>query len=98
MQNMNEFSNRLEAQRRVLTIVNGREQREQLCGLSANALERWLHENGLQASDPVPTLLRTISERLFFLATKSQEQVSEEYASLATQVDSLTRELTRMIG
>jgi hypothetical protein len=43
-------------------------------------------------------LLHTISERLFFLATRSQEQVTEEYQNLATEVEGLTRNLKKAIG
>jgi hypothetical protein len=88
----------MEAQRKVLEIINSRQQGEQLCGLSAKALERWLRANGFHASDPVPMLLHTISERLFFLATRSQEQVTEEYQNLATEVEGLTRNLKKAIG
>lgn len=96
---MDEFNNRMDAQRRVLSVVNGRRRwREELCGLSLNAIERWTRINRCEHDGPVPTLLKEISKTLFFLATKSQEQVSEDYRKLSSDVASLTEDLEAVLG
>ena len=91
---MNEFNNRMNVQREVLACVNNRAKvNEQLCGLSDTAITRWAGKNASLASDPVLALLRAISTKLSFLATKSQEQVTEDYKRLSTDVGRLTIEL-----
>ncbi len=96
---MNEFNNRMEAQREVLNIINSSHKwREELCGLSINAIERWSRINQIEPNGPLTKLLTEISGKLFFLATKSQEQVTEEYRSLSTEVSKLTRDLQEIIG
>jgi hypothetical protein len=77
---MDEFGNRMSAQRHILAIVNNMYKGvEELCGLSENAISRWTEVNRLQRNSEVVRLLRQSAELLFFLATKSQDQVTEEY-------------------
>ena len=96
---MDEFNNRMEAQRRVLSIVNShRHWREELCGLSLSAIERWASVNQCEHDGPLTTLLKEISKSLFFLATKSQEQVSEDYRKLSSDIAKLTEDLQTVIG
>jgi hypothetical protein len=94
---MNEFNNRIDAQREVLRIVNGSRWEEELLGLSSGAIERWIRVNRL---DPLEDLSRTINEaadKLFFLANKSQEQITEEYAMLSAQVSDITERISRIV-
>lgn len=96
---MDEFNNRMDAQRRVLSIVNShRHWREELCGLSLNAIERWARVNECEYDGSLTTLLKTISKSLFFLATKSQEQVSQDYRKLSSDVAKLTEDLKAVVG
>lgn len=96
---MNEFNNRMNVQRQVLALVNMRgSTREELCGLSDGAIVRWASANALSADDNVLHLLRRISDKLSFLATKSQEQVTEEYKSLSAEVDQLIEDLKGAMG
>ena len=72
-----EFNNRISAQRQLLNIINRNPWPvEDLFGLSSKAIDRWIRANQL---DPQTALVRTIvavSDKLFFLANKSQEQIS----------------------
>jgi len=96
---MDQFNNRMEAQRDVLNVVNSRrEWREELCGLSLNAIERWARINHIERDGSLPTLLMQISTKLFFLATRSQEQVSEDYRKLSYDVAELTDDLNAVLG
>jgi hypothetical protein len=95
---MDEFNNRIDAQRRVLDVVNSRRLwREELLGLSLNAIERWDRVN--RCDDVALTrLLKEIGNSLLFLATKSQEQVSDDYRTLSTDVARLTEDLKAALG
>ena len=87
---MSEFNNRIDAQRQLLRIVNRvRWEGEPLHGLSSKALERWVSRNGLDAEGPLASLLRTVAAELFFLANRSQEQVTDEYQAHARSLEAL---------
>lgn len=84
---MDEFNNRMDAQRNVLRVINNnRSYSEELCGLSNRAIERWITVNRINPESRISEILFEISEKLFFLATKSQEQVTEEYRSLSNEI------------
>lgn len=84
---MSEFNNRISAQRDALRIVNGSELFvESLLSLTEKAIDRWSRNNKIDAHDPIVTLLKLMSETLFFLANKSQEQVTEDYKVLSSKV------------
>ena len=77
---MSEFSNRMSAQRILLKSVNGRDRyKEELFGLSSKAIERWAFENQIDSDSQLLRLIREAGTKLFFLANKSQDQVSEDY-------------------
>ena len=77
---MDEFNNRMDAQRKVLEVVNQKgANKEELCGLSKKAIERWIVANRLSPKDEISKILFKISEKLFFISHKSQEKNSEEY-------------------
>ena|SRR5436190_10176230 len=100
---MDEFINRIDAQRHVLETVN-RQPRfaEELCGLSRKAIERWLSLNRIEPTGDVAAVLFQVSSRLFFLSSKSQEQVTEHYRLLSREVESLRMKLhdalTRLVN
>ena len=84
---MSELNNRIGAQRDALKIVNGSGFFiESLMSLTEQAIERWYKSNHLDAHDPIITLLKSMSGTLFFLANKSQEQVTEDYKVLSDKV------------
>lgn len=84
---MSEFNNRISAQRDALKIVNGSGLFiESLLSLTDKAIDRWSKNNQLDAHDSVIVLLKSMSGTLFFLANKSQEQVTEDYKVLSDKV------------
>jgi hypothetical protein len=84
---MSEFNNRIAAQRYVLRMVNGRRwEREELFGLSRKAIDRWAAVNRLDPKSPLVALVEAASSKLFFLANKSQEHISDEYKATASEI------------
>lgn len=84
---MSEFNNRISAQRKALKIINGSGLfLEPLLSLTEKAIDRWSRKNKLDASDSLILSLRSMSGTLFFLANKSQEQVTEDYKVLSNKV------------
>lgn len=91
---MSEFNNRISAQRDALKIVNGSGlYLESLMSLTEKAIERWSRVNQLDTHDPIITLLKSMSGTLFFLANKSQEQVTEDYKVLSNKVSKQLHDL-----
>lgn len=91
---MSEFNNRITAQRNALEIVNGSGLfSEPLLSLTGKAIERWSRKNGIDTHDLLVVLLKTMSETLFFLANKSQEQVTDDYKALSVKVSNQLSEL-----
>ena len=90
----NEFKNRVAAQRSILRVINGRSwPEEDLFGLSSKAIERWIGANRLDPNATMVKLVLTASAKLFFLANKSQEQISDEYKAVSEEVASICRAL-----
>jgi hypothetical protein len=82
-----EFNNRIEAQRAILKVVNAHAwETEQLFSLSRKGIDRWVRANRLDANNRLVRLLLDASAGLFFLASKSQEQVSQKYISLSERI------------
>jgi hypothetical protein len=95
---MSEFQNRIDAQRTILKIINSAGvYREQLFGLSEKAISRWATSNGLLDNSPIVGVLLKLARRLFFLATKSQEQVTEDYKLLSLDVTRMCSILKNLI-
>lgn len=91
---VSEFNNRITAQRNALKIVNGSGLfREPLLSLTEKAIDRWSNNNEVNNCDSVVLLLKSISSTLFFLANKSQEQVTEDYKTLSIKVDAQLSDL-----
>lgn len=77
---MDEFVGRMATQRHVLNTVNEKvASNERLFGLSSSAIDRWAAVNQLSPSSNLVTLIKQVSSELFFMATRSQEPVSDEY-------------------
>lgn len=88
---MTEFNNRIAAQRDILLVVNSARWREELYGMSSGALDRWMRVNGVEARSKLAQLLVEAASKLFFLANKSQEQVTVEYKLRSSEVSTLTQ-------
>ncbi|MDH5230928.1 MAG: hypothetical protein OEY38_12755 [Gammaproteobacteria bacterium] len=96
---MNEFNNRISAQRDVLTLVNSiQHYREPLFGLTEKAINRWVTHNAINVSDPIVTILKSLSENLFFLANRSQEQITEDYKVLSIRISDLISTLRQELA
>jgi hypothetical protein len=82
-----EFNNRIAAQRAILRVINRKPwSGEQLFGLSSKAIDRWVSANRFEPSSRLVKLIRDVSAKLFFLANKSQEQVSDEYIAVRVEI------------
>ena len=80
-----EFNNRVELQRKVLKIVNSKKYKTQLCGLSMPALQSWITNNNITEIN-LKNSLYNIAEKLFFIANKSQDQITDEYKNLQLSI------------
>lgn len=85
---MSEFLNRIDLQRKAIKIVNSSNSKVQLTGLSLNTINSWCQINNINKSEKVVKELLHLSEKLFFLANKSQEQVTEDYKEMCNEIDS----------
>lgn len=92
-----EFNNRVDLQRKVLKIVNKKKYKEQLTGLSKAALESWISNNNIN-EEIVKSKLFSISEKLFFIANKSQDQITEEYIGLQISVKNDIKVLNEILN
>ena len=91
---MDEFNSRIAAQRKILKIVNSVPwEREELLALTRKAIDRWVSANRVEEDCHLVQLLVTVSAKLFFLANKSQEQVSAEYRTVSEEVSALCRSI-----
>jgi predicted transcriptional regulator len=82
-----EFNNRIAAQRAILRVINRKSwSNEQLFGLSSKAIDRWVSVNRIEPGSRLVKLIRDVSAKLFFLANKSQEQVSDEYTAVRAEI------------
>lgn len=80
-----EFNSRVDLQREVIKIVNEKNFINKLNGLSKPAVESWILTNNI-TNETLKKCLITISEKLFFIANKSQDQITEEYCNLQISV------------
>lgn len=88
---MTEFSNRIDAQRHILQIVNNSiKNNEQLFSLSRKAITRWSSNNLIDPNSELVLNIVEASEKLFFLANKSQEQITHEYKIISMEIASIT--------
>jgi hypothetical protein len=91
---MSEFTNRVEAQRRLLKIVNGKKkQKEELFSLGDSAIQRWSSVNGIDPSSRVVALLKGASDRVFVMANHSDAPIAEEYLLTVEELYHIGNEL-----
>lgn len=94
---MIEFNNRIDAQRAVLNKVNHIAWQEELHGLSRGAIERWIRSNNVDPNGDLALAILEAAGKLFFLANKSQEQVTDEYRLLSVEVNDLTLKIESIL-
>jgi hypothetical protein len=97
-----EFNDRISAQRGILQAINRKPwSNEPLFGLSSKAIDRWIAVNRVDPNTIIVRMIKDIAAKLFFLANKSQEQVSEQYQLVRTEVaaacDEIQDELQRFV-
>lgn len=95
---MSEFNNRIAAQRDILLGVNSVDWQEELFGLSSGAIDRWVAANRLEPTSDLVALVRRAAGKLFFLSNKSQEQVTEDYKLLSSEVSDLAEQIKRSVA
>ncbi|WP_342031203.1 hypothetical protein [Neisseria sp. Marseille-Q2251] len=91
------FKNRIDTQRNILDIVNSYSWNEELYGLSNLAIKRWENNNPNIDNNIINTLIE-ISDNLFFLGAKSQEQITEDYRNLSTKISYLEEQLINLLN
>jgi hypothetical protein len=96
-----EFNNRISAQRKVLQVINQKPWlTEPLFGLSSKAIDRWIAVNRIDLNSAIVKMIKDVSAKLFFLANKSQDQVSEQYrlvrAEIISACDDIQDELQKL--
>lgn len=91
---MYEFNNRISAQRQILNIVNQKHwTEEKLIGLTQKAIDRWISVNSINPQSPFIETIKNISEKLFFLANKSQEHITDSYKIIKDEITELANKL-----
>jgi len=90
---MNEFKNRMKSQREIIQTLNSKNFEYQICGLSRLSIEKWIRENKIDPSSKMVLIIYRIANKLFFLATKSQDQISRKYRELSESVLKAKNEL-----
>lgn len=96
---MSELKNRVSAQREILNIVNSKAWPcEPLFSLSHMAIERWANYNQISLKSDLVINLLQASERLFFLANKSQEQITEGYRALSKNLSDTIQMIKKIIS
>lgn len=91
---MSEFKTRISAQRVIVQTVNQKTTTE-LFGLSKKAINRWADDNKISKSSIIYSLLIQASEKLFFLANKSQEQVTEDYKNISADLNEILQNIKK---
>ena len=94
---MHEFNNRIAAQRQLLQTINGKGWEEELFGLSTKGIERWVSVNRIDSESSLVQLIKLASQKLFFLANKSQEQVSNEYKMIEDEFQAIANSIEKSI-
>ena len=90
------FRNRIDTQRDVLEIINKYSWKEELFGLSEQAINRWKNSNNI--SSEIITIVIEISKNLFFLGVRSQEQITDEYSKLSSNITQNIDRLNKLLA
>ena len=94
--NNDNFRNRIDTQRDVLEIINKYSWKEELFGLSEQAINRWKNSNNI--SNEIITIVIEISKNLFFLGVRSQEQITDEYSKLSSNITQNIDRLNKLLA
>ena len=94
--NNDNFRNRIDTQRDILEIINKYSWKEELFGLSEQAINRWKNSNNI--SSEIITIVIEISKNLFFLGVRSQEQITDEYSKLSSNITQNIDRLNKLLA
>ncbi|MCX9110633.1 MULTISPECIES: hypothetical protein [Providencia] len=84
---MSEFKNRIIMQRDIIKLINSSiKVKEPILSLTNDSIKRWSSQNGINENENIISLLLSISNKLGFLANKSQEQLSDDYTNLSSSI------------
>jgi hypothetical protein len=61
------------------------------------AIDRWVSVNRLEPDSRLVELVKTASEKLFFLANKSEETVSDAYKAVRAEIAGICEAIRREI-
>ncbi|HDI3323465.1 TPA: hypothetical protein PMD23_003663, partial [Vibrio cholerae] len=87
------------SQREAVKIVNGFNlYDEPLFSLTEKSITRWVSVNQIDPNSEHVNLLIQTSKRLFFLANKSQEQITDDYKKLSKDVEELLAQISRKMS
>ena len=92
-----EFNSRVDLQREVIKVLNQKDYKNKLNGLSKPAIDSWIISNNI-SNNSLKNSLISISEKLFFIANKSQDQITEEYKNLQLSVKNNIIELKKLVN
>ncbi len=95
---MSEFQDRISFQRKVIDLVNSSSWREPLMGLSRKSIERWLAQNSLTSETDLGQILEKIGAKLFFLANRSQVQITDENKNAFDEITELVTNLEKLLS
>lgn len=91
---MSEFSNRVEAQRQILGVVNTKSwKNEQLFALNQKAIQRWMIANQVQPSSGLVRLLYEASAQIFVMANHSDDPIAGAYLLTREKVSSIENQI-----
>ena len=90
------FRNRRDTQRDVLELINKYSWKEEIFGLSEQAINRWKNSNNI--SSEIITIVLEISKSLFFLGVRSQEQITDEYFKLSSDITQNINRLNKLLA
>ncbi|MEH2513422.1 hypothetical protein V1291_004776 [Nitrobacteraceae bacterium AZCC 1564] len=94
-----EFNDRVAAQRAILRAVNSITwSTEPLLGLSRKAIDRWISLNKIDAHSHIAELVTSVASKLFFLANKSQDQMSDEYQLVRSEIIEARDDIVRKLA
>lgn len=95
---MQKYNNRIAAQSIILDMINKYEiGAEQLYGLAKNAITRWVISNNIDANSNLVQIIFEISNKLFMLANKSQEQIADDVCTISCEIKFLSQKLERAL-
>lgn len=96
---MSELNNRVNAQREILRIINEKAwYKEPLIALSHKAIDRWANKNNISQDSELVSSIYEVSEKLFALANKSQEQITEEYLKLSAKINEMKLDIKNKLN